>query len=394
VGRGNGQAGEVATYIAAIGASALGPEDLVGALARRNPGETVDVDGLPLAPDLLRLVPESLAFENGLLPVHRTGDLLFVAMTGDGDGLAELEHLLGLRLSPIAVTEIDVRGVLVKARQLLERRGRSEASAPAALRKEEGGEWASLDHLGIPDGILRRLRKVLAGAQGLILLTGPAGSGKSRTLRAIAAELVANGQRVAGLDARQGVAALEEALAADPDALAIDETPSPALAARALRAATEGRRVILALRGPDAQAGLALLAALKVDAHLAATATRAALNQRLLGRVCDACAESKPEDPGILEDLRLEKLLRGVPLRRGKGCDACGKTGCRGAVAVFEYGERGADGSLREGFQPLVADALAKLVGGEIPLREVTEKIPFTQLLQAADRLDVRKVNP
>jgi hypothetical protein len=70
------------------------------------------------------------------------------------------------------------------------------------------------------------------------------------------------------------------------------------------------------------------------------------------------------------------------------------KTGCRGALAVFEYGERGADGSLREGFQPLVADALAKLVAGEIPLREVTEKIPFTQLLQAADRLDVRKVNP
>jgi len=391
VGRGDGQAEEVDAYLAALGASALDPEDTVGALARRNAGETVDVDGLPLQPDLLRLVPESLAFENGLLPVHRHGDLLFVAMSGeDGAGLDELEHLLGLRIQAIPVAEIDVRGVLVKARQLMDRRGQGPVAA-APGKREETGQRISLDDLAMPDGILRRLRKALAAAQGLILLAGPAGSGRTRTLRAIIAELRAKNQAVAVLDATQGVAALEEALAKDPDAVAIDGTSSPALASRALRAVSEGRRLILALRATDAKAALALLAGMKVDAHLVASAARAGLNQRLLGRVCDKCAESRPEDPVALEDLRLEKLLRGVPLRRGKGCEASGKTGIRGAVAVYEYGE---GATLREGFQPLVADALAKLVSGLVPLREVADKIPYPQLLQAADRLDVKKVSP
>lgn len=388
MGRGNGQAGEVAAYLAAIGASSLDPEDTVGALARRNAGETVDVDGLPLLPELLRLVPEALAFEKGLLPVHRHGDLLFVAIGADGAGVDELERLLGLRIESVPVGEIDVRGVLVKARQLMERRGPAAAVA-APAKNDETGRKISLEELAIPDGILRRLRKVLSAAQGMILVTGPAGSGKTRTLRAILADLRAKNLGVAVLDATQGVAALEEALAKDPDAVVIDGTSSPAVAARALRAVPEGRRLILALRAPDAQAGLALLAGMKVDPHLVASAVRAGLNQRLLGRVCDACGESRAEDPAVLEDLRLEKLLKGVPLRRGRGCNACGKTGMSGAVAVYEYGE---GGSLREGFQPLVADALGKLVSGQVPLREMADKIPFTQLLQAADRLDVRKV--
>src|SRR5229473_2207150 len=76
VSLGNGRAGEVAKYLAAIGASSLTGEDLVGALARCNDGSSFDVDGLALHPDLLRLVPEDLALENRILPVHRHQDLL------------------------------------------------------------------------------------------------------------------------------------------------------------------------------------------------------------------------------------------------------------------------------------------------------------------------------
>jgi type II secretory ATPase GspE/PulE/Tfp pilus assembly ATPase PilB-like protein len=144
----------------------------------------------------------------------------------------------------------------------------------------------------------------------------------------------------------------------------------------------------------DAASALVRLSELNADAHLVSTAVRAGLNQRLLRGVCPDCAELKPEDPVVLEDLRLDSLLRAIPLKRGKGCAACGKTGAKGTVAVFEYGERSADGSLREGFQPLVADALAKLVAGRVSLKELTDQVPFTQVLQAADRLNVRKVSP
>ncbi|MBV8879656.1 MAG: hypothetical protein JO332_06830, partial [Planctomycetaceae bacterium] len=117
----HGRAGDAARYLADIGAGSLDREDLVQALARRNGADSFDVDGLALLPDLLRLVPEELALENRILPVHRHGELLFVAVPegAAGDGLAELQHLLGLRIEAVAVSEIDVPGLLVKAHQLL-----------------------------------------------------------------------------------------------------------------------------------------------------------------------------------------------------------------------------------------------------------------------------------
>ena len=319
-----------------------------------------------------------------------SSDLVALADGAPGDGLAELELLLGLRVEAVPVSEIDVPGVLVKAHQLLRRRARPTGAAerPAGAEAPNGPDLAAL---GVPDAILRRLRKLLPG---LLLLSGPGRSGKTTTLRALAQDLRREGLRVAVLDRTHGIASLEDALAGDPDAVAIDETASPAVAGRALRAAVEGRRIVMAFAASDSLAALARLGGFKVDPHLVATALRAGLNQRLLSGVCPDCAELNPEDPLVLEDLRLDRLLRSVPLKRGRGCASCRKTGAKGHVAVFEYGERGSDGGLREGFQPLVADALGKLVAGRISLKELTEQVPFTQVLQAADRLNVRKVSP
>lgn len=388
--------GEVSKYLAAIGAASLTREDLVGALARCNGADAFDVDGIALLPELIRLVPEALALEQRILPVHRSGTLLFVAVPDGaaGRGLADLEQRLGLRVEAVPVAEIDVPGLLVKAHQLLRRKTRPTSPSAAAAVPVEDAKGPELDALGLPEPILQRLRKILAGPPGLIVASGPARSGKTTTLRSIRLELRRQGQKVAGLDRTHGVASVEEVLQGDPDALLIDETSSPAVAARALRAASEGRRVVLAFQAADSLAALARLGELKGDPHLTATVLRAGLNQRLLGGVCPRCAESKPEEAAVLEDLRLEALLKAVPLRRGRGCQACRKTGVQGHVAVFEYGERGADGALREGFQPLIADALRKLLEGRVSLKDVSEQVPFTQILQAADRLNVRKLSP
>lgn len=392
--RANGHGPAVARYLADIGASSAEAEDLVVALTRRAAGETVDVDGLSLEPDLLRSVPEALAFENRILPVHRAGGILFVAVPEDEipeDGLAEVEHLLGLNVEPIPVGEIDVAGVLVKAHQLLRRRARAAAPkldpTPAPLTP-----GPSLSDLGMPAEILKRLRLALSEPQGLILLAGPRGSGKSATLRAVVADLQKKDLRVAVLDRSHGVVGLEAELAGDPDALAVDGLESPTVAALAVRAALEGRRVVIAVEAADAAGAVSRLAELKVDPHLVRRALRAGLSQRLLRRVCAACRVQHPEDAATLEDLRLESLLKGVPLWRGRGCEACGKTGYQGRVAAFEYGDRGADRSLRAGFQPLVADALAKMLSGQTSLQELADQVPFTQILQAADRLNVKRV--
>src|SRR6185436_4122172 len=130
MGRGNGSANAVARYLSEIGASSVFGEDLVMALSRRGTGETFDVDGLPLQADLLRSVPEPLAFEHRILPVHRVDGLLFVAVPAGrmpDDALDEVERLLQVQVEAIPVEEIDVAGILVKAHQLLRRRSRFDA---------------------------------------------------------------------------------------------------------------------------------------------------------------------------------------------------------------------------------------------------------------------------
>src|SRR5262249_45144546 len=193
-------------------------------------------------------------------------------------------------------------------------------------------------------------RKGMSEPQGLLLVTGPAGSGKSTTLAALAEEFRRQALRVSSVDVLQGLAALEEILLGDPDVIVLDGVESPSVAARAVRAAVEGRRVVLAMDGADGVVALAKLAELKVDAHLLGLAVRAGLNQRLLGRICSGCREEYRESAATLEDLRLDSLLKGMPLWRGRGCDACGGNGTQGSIAVFEYGDRAADGSPREGF--------------------------------------------
>jgi hypothetical protein len=394
MGEGNGSLKDPVRYLAEIGATSSG-EDLVVALTRRSTGETIDVDGLPLQPDLLRSIPEALAFEHRILPIHRTEGLLFVAVpTGrmPDEGMDEIERLLRVQVEAIPVSEIDVAGIIVKAHQLLRRRERSTVPSRSETAILTAGGGRALAELGMPPEILKRLKKALSESQGLILLAGPSGSGKSTTLAAMVAELRQQNLQIVMLDPAKGVGALEEELESDPDVLALDGPGSPAVAALAVRSAMEGRRVVMAVEAADAAAAVARLAELKVDPHLTGTALRAGLNQRLLRRLCTACREEYSEPLAMLEDLRLDTLLRGVPLMRGNGCGYCDRSGYRGFIGVFEYGDRGPDRSLRAGFQPLIADALGKLVAGHTTLREVSEQIPFTQVLQAADRLNVRRV--
>src|SRR6187549_3110582 len=161
MGRGNGRSEAVARYLAEIGASSAAGEDLVVALARRTAGETFDVDGIPLQSELLQSIPEALAFENRILPVHRADGLLFVAVPEgkmpDG-GIAEVEHLLGVTVEAIPVGEIDVAGILVKAHQLLRRRTRRLEPPRSETAILAAGGGRALAELGMPPEILKRLR--------------------------------------------------------------------------------------------------------------------------------------------------------------------------------------------------------------------------------------------
>jgi len=266
----------------------------------------------------------------------------------------------------------------------------------AAVLRVAGGvpPVRALDALGLSEAMARRLeRHALGPPGGLLLLAGPAGSGRSTTLHALADRLSAGHGRVllpghagdvgpatgrpgedAGLAtgrARPGTArgvraGWLDALGQDPDAVGLDPlVPSREReASQALVAARRGVRVWAVVHAEDGvDALLALVAGLRgaVPAVL-----RGALSQRLVRQVCEACATEHVPTAAELAALGLSAVdLAGGRFRRGRGCSACRETGHAGRQAVFELlllDEPSRD-RLREGARAAVLRRNAAQVG-------------------------------
>lgn len=215
----------------------------------------------------------------------------------------------------------------------------------------------TLDSLGMPEPMVARLREILARGNGMLLLTGPTGSGKSTTLLAALAELNANNFKVVSVedpiehhnpkfyqlqvDVLGGLefsAALHAALHQDPDVLVLHEMPSGEVLRSAIHAASGGKKVFAAMNGYDAASALCQFNAHGLSRFMAASAIQAVLAQHLLRRVCGHCAAAHTLTHQELAWLSMEGLSAdqlGV-LKQGKGCVQCHGTGFHGRIAVFE----------------------------------------------------------
>lgn len=215
----------------------------------------------------------------------------------------------------------------------------------------------TLDDLGMPEHIVARLREILARGKGMLLLTGPAGSGKSTTLLAALAELDVDNQKIVSVedpiehqdphlyqlqvDVLGGLdfsTAVHAALHQDPDVLVLHEMPDGNVLRSALHAAIDGKKVFAAMNGYDAVSALCQFNEHGLPRFMAASAVQAVIAQHLLRRVCGHCGEVHTLTRQELAWLSMEGLSAdqlGV-VKHGKGCLQCHGTGFHGRIAVFE----------------------------------------------------------
>ncbi|VVQ09377.1 Type II secretion system protein E [Pseudomonas fluorescens] len=215
----------------------------------------------------------------------------------------------------------------------------------------------SLDAGGMPAPMLARFRQLLQRPFGLVVVTGPTGSGKTTTIYAGLSELNTPQKKIITVEdpveyrlprinqvqvntkIDLGFSrVLRSALRQDPDILLIGEMRDRETAEIGLRAAMTGHLVLSTLHTNDAPTSAMRLVDMGVEPFLVATALNAVLAQRLIRRVCESCRGPHVPEPSQL--VWLEKLhgapLTGHGFQQGSGCHQCHNTGYSGRLGVFE----------------------------------------------------------
>ena len=218
---------------------------------------------------------------------------------------------------------------------------------------DRGGRPVGLDTLGMPAAILEQVRVLAKKPHGMVLVTGPTGSGKTTTLyaalglREAAAEKIITiedpieyqlpGITQVPVQAQAGVtfaAALRSILRQDPDVIMVGEMRDRTTAELAVQAALTGHLVFSTLHTTDSASAITRLVEMKIEPYLVAATVQGILAQRLVRLLCDDCAETYRPDES---DLRAHATFGSSTYRRAKGCEKCAQTGYRGRIGIYEY---------------------------------------------------------
>jgi type IV pilus assembly protein PilB len=210
-----------------------------------------------------------------------------------------------------------------------------------------------LDQLGFEERNLKIFRNNVHLPYGMILVTGPTGSGKTTTLYGALNELNNNSLNITtiedpieyqldGINQTQinsdigltfsGI--LRSILRQDPNIIMVGEIRDKETAEIAIRAALTGHLVLSTLHTNDAPSAVARLIDMGVEPFLIASSVRLVVAQRLVRKICQHCSYQYEPESSVLKELGISDLKGN--LKKGKGCEKCNQTGYKGRIALFE----------------------------------------------------------
>ena len=266
--------------------------------------------------------------------------------------------------------------------------GRSDEKC--VIRILDSNAQETLDDLSLPSYELERLRQLINLREGIVLVTGPTGSGKTTTLYGALREMADGKVNImtvedpieyelpqitqTQVETKKGVTfgtALRAILRQDPDVILVGEIRDQETAETASHAAMTGHLVLATVHANDAVSAVARLAAIGLPFGTIASTLRGTIAQRLLRKICAACAEPvrgklTPEEQRLTDQHEVEPVVRAV------GCTECGFTGYKGRLPVNEVMLAGprflAAVEARKGWQTLHRIAIQ---GGMRPMHQV-----------------------
>jgi type IV pilus assembly protein PilB len=278
-------------------------------------------------------------------------------------------------------------------------------------------------HLGIPEGILNQLIEIFSQPQGMLLVTGPTGGGKTTTLYAWLNQLRSETENIITVENPveykfEGITqvsvndnvgysfatALRSILRQDPDIIMVGEIRDLETAEIAIRAALTGHLVLSTLHTNDTVSTVTRLVDIGIPNFLVSSSITGVLAQRLVRRICPKCkAEVDPPNNRIYKDLPpVEHFYQ------GKGCSFCYYTGFYGQIGIFEFLKINTkirrliaksafedelwDAARESGMKTLFEDAWDKVREGVTTLDEVMSKIP-EQFIEKMERSHISKDN-
>ncbi len=267
------------------------------------------------------------------------------------------------------------------------------------------------DHLGIPSRSLQRVKAMVERSQGMLLVVGPTGSGKSTTLYSLLrslhrprinivtiedpVEYLLEGINQIQVNEKIGLtfaSVLRSVLRQDPDVIMVGEIRDEETAQIAFRAAMTGHLVLSTLHTNDTVSTITRLTDLGLPPYLISSSLLGILAQRLVRRNCPQCLTPYRPDPEFLERFHLSGSADQT-FYRGQGCQECQGQGVTGREGVFELLtvtpaireallSRTSENDLRyltaqEEVEPLLATALQKARKGLISLEELLRVVPY-----------------
>ncbi len=273
---------------------------------------------------------------------------------------------------------------------------------------DQSANVLNLEQLGMPPDAKKKLDRLIRRPNGMLLVTGPTGSGKTTTLYAALNQVNVPEHKIITVEdpveyrlprinqvqvnARIDLTfarILRSALRQDPDVIMVGEMRDAETAEIGVRAAMTGHLVLSTLHTNDSISTVNRLVDMGVPGYMVATALNAVIAQRLVRRVCENCAEPYELTPGEQAWLRAMSggRERDARFRCGTGCQYCNSTGYRGRIGLYELLELDASladhlrredyaaferaASQQPGFRPLVQSGLDFVLQGVTTIAEV-----------------------